>query len=60
MAKQTPPMEKTRTRYTDAYREEALALADRVGATASYPRARSTAQPALTMAHQGTAEEKYL
>ncbi|RDB43823.1 hypothetical protein DU490_05270 [Halomonas sp. DQ26W] len=35
MVKQATPMKKTRTRYSDAYREEALALADRVGVTAA-------------------------
>ncbi|SEK40546.1 transposase [Halomonas daqiaonensis] len=35
MAKQATPMKKTRARHSDAYREEALALADRVGVTAA-------------------------
>ena len=35
MAKQATPMKKTRARYSDAYRQEALALADRVGVTAA-------------------------
>lgn len=35
MAKQAPPMKKTRTRYSQAYKDEALALADRVGASAA-------------------------
>lgn len=35
MAKQAPPMKKTRARYSDAYREEALALVDRVSVTAA-------------------------
>ncbi|RAR59505.1 transposase [Onishia taeanensis] len=35
MAKQATPMKKTRARYSDAYREEALALADRVGTAAA-------------------------
>ncbi|WP_089685290.1 IS3 family transposase [Billgrantia gudaonensis] len=35
MAKQATSMKKTRARYSDAYREEALALADRVGAAAA-------------------------
>ncbi len=35
MAKQALPMKKTRARYSDAYREEVLALADRVGAAAA-------------------------
>ena len=35
MAKQATPMKKTRARYSDAYRDEALALADRVGAAAA-------------------------
>lgn len=35
MAKQATPMKKTRARYSAAYREETLALADRVGAAAA-------------------------
>ncbi len=35
MSKQATPMKKTRARHSDAYREEALALADRVGVTAA-------------------------
>ncbi|CAM3990972.1 hypothetical protein VRRI112168_09440 [Vreelandella rituensis] len=31
MAKQATPMKKTRARYSDAYREEALALALAIG-----------------------------
>ena len=35
MARQATPMKKQRTHYSDAYREEALSLADRVGVTAA-------------------------
>jgi len=35
MARQATSMKKTRTRYSQAYKDEALALADRVGASAA-------------------------
>ncbi|NAW33505.1 hypothetical protein GRB96_03600 [Halomonas alimentaria] len=35
MAKQATLMKKARARYSDAYRQEALALADRVGVKAA-------------------------
>ena len=35
MARQATPMKKTRARYTQAYRDETLALADRVGVSAA-------------------------
>ncbi len=35
MARQAASMKKTRTRYTQAYKDEALALADRVGTSAA-------------------------
>lgn len=35
MAKQATPMKKTRAHYSDAFREEALALAGRVGVAAA-------------------------
>lgn len=35
MARQATSMKKTRTRYSQAYKDEALALADRVGSSAT-------------------------
>lgn len=35
MARQATSMKKTRTRYSQVYKDEALALADRVGASAA-------------------------
>lgn len=35
MARQAAPMKKTRTRYSQAYKDEALALAERVSSSAA-------------------------
>lgn len=53
-------MKKTRARYTDAYREEALILADPMGVAGAARDLGLQPSQLYTVACQGPAEEKHL